>query len=114
MPADGDPQLAVIARNGWKLIYHHGLNFSELYDSSRDPNETTNLSAVEPARLEALGGELADDYRALRRHKARDVDAQTQLRRRPLSDLSRRRAPAIDDHDVERGHHEQAEHGRDG
>ncbi len=74
VPADGDPQLAVIAKDGWKLIYHHRLNFSELYDLSRDPNETRNLAASEPQRLAALGAELAGEYRALERHKAHDDD----------------------------------------
>jgi hypothetical protein len=70
--ADGDPQMAVID-GGHKLIYHRGLNFLELYDLTRDPDEQTDLAAREPAEVARLGRELAAFYRGMTERKARDL-----------------------------------------
>jgi hypothetical protein len=50
-----DPQVGIYS-DGWKLILHVGLNFSELYDVRADPGERADLSTatVETARATEL------------------------------------------------------------
>lgn len=74
MPRKVDPQLAVIATSGWKLIYHHANNYVELYDLAHDPTESHDLAAAFPQTVVSLGGKLADFHRAILRHKDRSLD----------------------------------------
>jgi len=46
--------LAMVVRDGWKLIYDARVQAVELYDLSRDPPEHADLAAREPARVRAL------------------------------------------------------------
>ncbi|MGA0133402.1 MAG: sulfatase-like hydrolase/transferase [Opitutales bacterium] len=48
-----------VVRDGpWKLIENYEDGSLELYDLSRDPSETRDLAAAEPARVAALRGKL--------------------------------------------------------
>jgi arylsulfatase A-like enzyme len=45
---------AAVRDGDWKLIHHRDKEKFELFDLGRDPNETTDLSAAEPERVERL------------------------------------------------------------
>jgi arylsulfatase A-like enzyme len=45
---------AAVRDGDWKLIHHRDKEKVELFDLGRDPNETTDLSAAEPERVERL------------------------------------------------------------
>jgi arylsulfatase A-like enzyme len=72
IPSEGDGQLALIDGKA-KLIYHRALNFLELYDLERDPEERHNLAGADTAMVTRLGRELAPFYRALTERKQRDL-----------------------------------------
>jgi Sulfatase len=56
-----DPQVGVYS-DGWKLIFHVGLNFTELYDLRSDPGERRDLSRTEPTRVNSLEHLLAQAW----------------------------------------------------
>jgi arylsulfatase A-like enzyme len=47
-----------VREGDWKLIEHYEDGGMELYDLAKDPGETTDLAAAEPARVAALRGKL--------------------------------------------------------
>jgi len=61
---DRSPNLAI--RDGkWKLLLQADGTGAELYDLAADPNETTNLAAVNPAELKRLSESVLQWRRAL-------------------------------------------------
>ena len=48
----------VVREGDWKLIEHYENGSLELYDLAKDPSETTDLAAAEPARVAVLRGKL--------------------------------------------------------
>jgi hypothetical protein len=66
----------------WKLIVGPGEGDRELFDLSRDPEERNDLSAQEPARVEALDRKIHDWLAAHRRGDVlRDSVSQEDLER---------------------------------
>jgi arylsulfatase A-like enzyme len=54
-----DPLGGAIRQDNWKLVWKATLpTLSELYDLANDPDETRNLAAAEPARVQALQARL--------------------------------------------------------
>lgn len=56
---------AVVAPDGWKLIVTLESNTRELYDTSADPGETTNLAEKHPEKADELQRRLFAQYKAL-------------------------------------------------
>ncbi len=56
---------AVIAPDGWKLIYTLETNTRELYDTAADPGETTDLAAKHPDRADELQRRLFAQYKGI-------------------------------------------------
>jgi arylsulfatase A len=54
----GGKPAGVIREGDWKLIEQYEDGSLELYDLVKDPSETTDLAAAEPARVAALRGKL--------------------------------------------------------
>jgi arylsulfatase A-like enzyme len=54
----GGKPAGVIREGDWKLIEQYEDGSLELYDLAKDPSETTDLAAAEPARVAALRGKL--------------------------------------------------------
>jgi len=56
---------AIVAPDGWKLIYTLESKTRELYDLNSDPSETENLAGREPARADLLQARLFEAYRKM-------------------------------------------------
>ncbi len=54
----GGKPAGVVREGDWKLIEQYEDGSLELYDLAKDPSETTDLAAAEPARVAALRGKL--------------------------------------------------------
>jgi arylsulfatase A-like enzyme len=56
---------SLIGPDNWKLIYTLETRSRELYDLNRDPAETRDLAADQPARADELEARLFEHYRAI-------------------------------------------------
>jgi hypothetical protein len=73
IPTEDDGQMALIS-DGMKLIVHRKLNFVELYDLSRDPDEQVDLASARPDEVARLGHRLAGFAYELHGRKQRDLN----------------------------------------
>ena len=69
----GDRETAIL-KDGYKLILHHDVRRSSLYDLGEDPGEQTDLSGEQPQREGELRSELFDLLRRMKELPIRAVE----------------------------------------
>jgi arylsulfatase A-like enzyme len=104
----GSAPIHTVVQGGWKLVHnptgfapvcipdappgHYPIGKEELYDLSRDPGETNNLAAAQPAKVSELSSLIRQRFTGLKsRAKEQDLDEETRKRLEALGYVSPKR-----------------------
>lgn len=104
----GSAPVHTVVQGGWKLVHnptgfapvciqdappgHYPIGREELYDLSKDPQETTNLAGAQPARVAELSSLIRQRFAGLKsRAREQDVDEETRKQLEALGYVSPKR-----------------------